>query len=205
MALFDMLKNQAAQAARSAGAQAAQNLGQAARSAAANMGNKTYTVTLQQLPVNLAQMQAMPEAALKEPQHAAALAIAALTMYSVDKEAALEMLEFLQGPRGLTGYDRQFLTDRFRDKDYVPRSYFAGATPQNNYEPSVPYTLTFFENPYSRDQINEGYLTLHIKSGGGDNPRQVKLRTKPSTGQWFLWEQFLLSDIRQPVSADPWV
>ena len=65
MALFDMLKNQAAQAARSAGNQAAQNLGQAARNAAANMGNKTYTVTLQQLPVNLAQMQAMPEAALK--------------------------------------------------------------------------------------------------------------------------------------------
>ena len=204
MALFDMLKNQAAQAARSAGNQAAQNLGQAARNDAANMGNKTYTVTLQQLSVNLAQMQAMPEAALKEPQHAAALAIAALTMYPMDKEAALEMLEFLQGPRGLTGYDKQFLTDRFRDKDYVPRSYFAGATPQNNYEPSEPYTLTFFENPYSRDQINEGYLTLHIKSGGGDSPRQVKLRTKPSTGQWFLWEQFLLSDIRQPVSADPW-
>ena len=204
MALFDMLKNQAAQAARSAGNQAAQNLGQAARNAAANMGNKTYTVTLQQLPVNLAQMQAMPEAALKEPQHAAALAIAALTMYPVDKEAALEMLEFLQGPRGLTGYDKQFLTDRFRDKDYVPRSYFAGATPQNNYEPSEPYTLTFFENPYSRDQMADGYLTLHINSGGADSPRQVKLRTKPSTGQWFLWEQFLLSDIRQPVSADPW-
>ena len=64
--------------------------------------------------------------------------------------------------------------------------------------------LTFFENPYSRDQFDDGYLTLYIKSGGGDNPRQVKLRTKPSTGQWFLWEQFLLSDIRQPVSADPW-
>ena len=204
MALFDMLKNQAAQAARSVGNQAAETLGQAAQNAAANMGNKTYTVTLQQIPVNLAQMQAMPEAALKEPQHAAALAIAALTMYPVDKDAALEMLEFLQGPRGLTGYDRQFLVDRFRDKDYVPRSYFAGATPQNNYEPSVPYTLTFFENPYSRNQINEGYLTLYIKSGGGDNPRQIKLRTKPSTGQWFLWEQFLLADIRKPVSADPW-
>ena len=44
MALFDMLKNQAAQAARTAGNQGVQNLGQAARNAAANMGNKTYTV-----------------------------------------------------------------------------------------------------------------------------------------------------------------
>ena len=67
-----------------------------------------------------------------------------------------------------------------------------------------PYTVTVFENPYSRSQINEGYLTLHVNSGGADSPRQIKLRHKPSTGQWFLWEQFLLSDIRKPVSADPW-
>ena len=100
--------------------------------------------------------------------------------------------------------DKQFIADRFRDKDYVPRSYFEGATPENNYEPAQPYTLKFFENPYSRDNFNEGYLTLHIKSGGADSARQVKLRTKPSTGQWFLWEQFLLADIRTPAAADPW-
>lgn len=52
--------------------------------------------------------------------------------------------------------------------------------------------------------MEQGYLTLHIRSGGADSPRQIKLRQKPSTGQWFLWEQFLLSDIRPPVSADPW-
>ncbi len=204
MALFDMLKRQAAQAARSAGNQAAQNLSQVAKKTVSNMGNKSYKVVLEQIPVNLEQLQAMPEADLKKPENTAALTVAALCMYPIDKNASMEMLNFLQGPRGLTGYDKQFLTDRFRDKDYVPRSYFAGATPQNNYEPSEPLTLTFFENPYSRSNINEGYLTLHINSGGADSARQVKLRNKPSTGQWFLWEQFLLVDIRQPVQADPW-
>ena len=193
MSLFDKLKRQAAQ-----------NLEQAARSAVANAGNKAYTVTFSQLPVSLEQMKAMPEASLKEPENTAALAIAALTLYPIDQEASLSMLEFLQGPKGLSPYDKQFLADRFRDKDYVPRSYFSGAAPENNYEPSEPYTLTFFENPYSRDNFSEGYLTLHIKSGGADSARQIKLRTKPSTGQWFLWEQFLLSDIRQPVATDPW-
>ena len=193
MSLFDKLKRQAAQ-----------NLGQAARRAVANAGNKSYTVTLPQLPVNLEQMKAMPEASLQKPENTAALAIAALTLYPIDKEASLQMLEFLQGPKGLSPYDKQFLADRFRDKDYVPRSFFSGASPENNYEPSEPYTLTFFENPYSRDNFDEGYLTLHIKSGGADSARQIKLRTKPSTGQWFLWEQFLLSDIRQPAAADPW-
>lgn len=33
---------------------------------------------------------------------------------------------------------------------------------------------------------------------------QIKLRSRPSTGQRFLWEQFLLSDIRPPVGSAPW-
>lgn len=170
----------------------------------AGVGNTSYKVVLSQIPASLAQMQAMPEADLKKPENTAALTIAALCMYPADKEAACEMLNFLHGPKGLSAFDKQFIADRFRDKDYVPRSYFAGAVPENNYEPMEPYTLEFFENPYSRDHIGEGYLTLHIKSGGADSARQIKLRNKPSTGQWFLWEQFLLADVRQPVSADPW-
>lgn len=166
--------------------------------------NKTYTVVFNQLPQNLEQLKAMPEAALLEPVHTAALVVAALCRYPQDKAAALEMIAYLKGPRELSEYEKQFLEDRFREKDYVPRSFFDGATPQNNYEPSKPYTITAFENPYSRDNIDEGYITLHLTSGGADSPRQIKLRTKPSTGQWFLWEQFLLSDIRIPVEADPW-
>ena len=163
-----------------------------------------YTVQFHTLPSSLQQLQSMPEGALQKPEHTAALTIAALALYPTDKEASLQMLEYLQGPRGLSNYDKQFLADRFRDKDYVPRSFFQGAVPQNNYEPAQPYTVTVFENPYSRDQLAQGYLTLHVRSGGADSPRQIKLRNKPSTGQWFLWEQFLLSDIRTPIGADPW-
>jgi len=191
MSFFDKVKRRAVEAAS-----------QTVQKVTAVADIVPYTVSFPQLPVNLAQLQAMPEAALKQPEHTAALTIAALCMYPIDKDAALEMLNYLQGPRGVTPYDKQFLADRFRDKDYVPRSYFAGATPQNNYEPSEPLAVTVYENPYSRGQ--DGYLTLHVRSGGADSPRQIKLRHKPSTGQWFLWEQFLLADIRKPVSADPW-
>lgn len=193
MSFFDNLKRQMVHSA-----------GQAVQKNGTKAGDVIYRVELPQLPINLAQLQAMPEGNLRKPEHTAALTIAALCIYPINQEASLEMLHYLQGPRGITPYDKQFLEDRFRDKDYVPRSYFAGATPQNNYEPAEPYTVTVFENPYSRSQINEGYLTLHVNSGGADSPRQIKLRHKPSTGQWFLWEQFLLSDIRKPVSADPW-
>jgi len=192
MSFFDRLKQQAANAK-----------GNSSNSSSGG-GNATYSVVLHDLPVNLAQLQSMPEASLKEPQNTAALTIAALCIYPIDKNASLEMLSFLQGPRELTPYDKQFIQDRFRDKDYVPRSYFMGATPENEYEPEKPYRLQFFENPYSRQNLEEGYLTLYVNSGGADNARQVKLRKKNSTGQWFLWEQFLLADIRKPVSADPW-
>ena len=204
MSFLDNLKKQAAQAARAAGTKTVNNLGQEAKKIMENASNKTYKVILSQMPANLAQLQAMPEADLKKPENTAALTIAALCTYPIDKEAAYEMLNFLHGPKGLSVYDKQFIADRFRDKDYVPRSYFEGAVPQNNYEPKEPYTLKFFENPYSRDNYAEGYLTLHINSGGADSARQIKLRQKPSTGQWFLWEQFLLADVRKPVSADPW-
>jgi len=201
MAFFDMLKNKAAQVA---GAETASNTGQSVNQSVQHTGDKTYTVTLSDIPANLAELKTLPESALKEPQHAAALTVAALCVYPINKEACFEMLNFLHGPRGLSVSDKQFIADRFRDKDYVPRSYFEGATPDNNYEPSLPYTIKFFENPYSRQNIDEGYLTLQVRSGGADSPRQIRLRTKPSTGEWFLWEQFILSDIRPPVSADPW-
>ena len=168
------------------------------------MSNETYKVILQKLPDSLEEMRNLPESSLKQPQDTAALTISALCRYPFDPEAALDMLQFLSGPRTISNYEKQFLRDRFRDKDYVPRSYLQGAVPQNNYRPDQPYTLLFFENPYSREAIADGYLTLHIQSGGADSPRQIKLRCKPSTGEWFLWEQFLLSDIRPPVESDPW-
>ena len=59
--------------------------------------------------------------------------------------------------------------------------------------------------PYSRSQLAEGYLTLYVNCSGADSPRPLKLRKKPSTGQWFLWEQQLLAGIRIPAAADPWL
>ena len=164
----------------------------------------TYTVTFAQLPSSLAELQALPEASLAQPHFAAALTVAALCQYPANPNACLEMLDYLRGPRPLTPYDKQFIRDRFRGKDYVPRSYFAGTSPDNNYTPAQPYTVTFFENAYSRAEYAQGYIMLHVNSSGADSPHQVKLRLKPSTGQWFLWEQYLLPDIRAPKALDPW-
>jgi len=190
MSIFDKLKQGAANAVQSA-----------ARGAAQSIGTRKETFTFAALPESLAQMQALPEAALTDPFQTAALTVCALCVYAADKNIGAEMLNWLRGPRPLSPYDISFLNDRFRDGHHVPFSYFAGAKPDNDYTPSQPFTLTIEAGPYA--DANPGYKKLHIRSGGADNAREIVLRQK-GNGQWFLWEQFLLVGIRQPKSADPW-
>ena len=195
MGLFDSLKNKAVH-----------EVGNAVRgavgAAAQNAGNYSQTVTLQALPRTLAEMQAMPQADLQSPYGTAALTIAALCRYGESVDDCVQMLDFLRGPRPLSPMDKQFLRDRLVGKAYVPISYFEGTSPQNDYTPSVPYRITVKKNPYSEQ--GEDFLTLYVHSSGADSDRIVEVRRKPSTGQWFLWEAKCLSDIRVPVSADPW-
>ena len=162
--------------------------------------SEKFTVTFNSLPKNVDELKALPEASLTEPQFAAALFVAAVARFPEDREAAYEMIDFLRGPRPLSPYDKQFIRDRFMDADYIPRSYFAGSSPENKYTPSEPFTITFETNPYSYE--NEGYVKLWCKSSGADSPRDVVLRKQGSTGMYFLWEQHLLVGIRP--CDDPW-
>ena len=167
-----------------------------------SIGSKSETFTFSALPESLAQMQALPEATLDNPYKTAALTVCAICAYAADKNVGTEMLNWLRGPRPLGNSEISFLNDRFRDgKTYVPFSYFKGATPENDYTPDVPYTITIESNPYS--DANEGYKKLFVRSSGADNPREIVLRMK-GDGTWLLWDQFLLLSIRQPKSADPW-
>ena len=155
-------------------------------------------VVLNTLPKSAAEIKPA-----SSPQQTAAYAIASLVRYTEDAEAGIAMLDVLRGPRPLNNFNKQFLRDQLRGKEYTARSYFDGANPDNNYTPSTPYTLTVSENPYSYQ--NEGYARLLLKSGGADNPRFITLRLKPSTGEWYLWEyEGLLAGIRIPAKDDPW-
>lgn len=191
MGLFDKLKNTAASA-----------VGGAVNNAAMSIVNKSETFTFTALPESLAQMQALPEASLDSPFKAAALTVCALCAYAADKNIGTEMLNWLRGPRPLNGTEISFLNDRFRDgKTYIPFSYFEGATPDNDYTPSEPFRVTVQSTHVSGEE--QGYMKLFIPCGGADSPRPIKLRMK-GDGKWFLWEQYLLTGIRTPKSADPW-
>ena len=162
---------------------------------------RSANVVFETLPETLEQFMALPQASLSDPFWTAALTVLALCFYPRDKELCCSMLDFLKGPQPLSPYEKQFIRDRFMDKDYVPRSYFNGAVPSNNYLPQQPYSITVSSNPYSYQE--EGYAKLYLQSGGADSPRAVTLRLAKD-GKWYLWEQFLLADIRSPESSNPW-
>lgn len=166
-----------------------------------NSSNKK-TFTFNTLPQNVEQLKALPEASMSDPFATAALTVAALCRYGESVQDCIDMLNYLKGPQPLSPFEIQFLRDRLVGKTYKPFSFFKGSSPQNNYTPSQPFTIEISAGVYAYQEQN--YAKLDIVSSGADSPRQVKLREKPSTNQWFLWEQFLLSDIRIPVEQDPW-
>lgn len=172
-----------------------------ANGAVNSLTQKKETFTFIALPESLADLQALPEAALDTPFQTAALTVCALCVYAADKNIGIEMLNYLSGPSPLSNQTISFLDDRFRDGHHVPFSYFKGAVPENNYTPDTPFSITIETNPYS--DANEGYKKLFIKSGGADNAREIVLRRR-GDGKWFLWEQFLMVGIRKAKEDDPW-
>ena len=167
------------------------------------VSNKSKTYSFEALPQTVDELKALPEAALTDVYAVAALSLLALTRFEADRDASIAMLNFLKGPDPMTPMAIQQISDRFMDgKFYKVNSFFEGATPANNYTPSQPYKVKVTSTPYSFE--TENWAVLYLHSGGSDSPRPVKLRKKPSTGQWFLVEIQYLGDIRTPPTTDKW-
>lgn len=202
MSFFDSLKNAALSALKRESRKA---VSKTVNTAINNIGkgrNHTEKFTFEALPTNVDELSALPEAKMDTAFKTTALVILALNRYDADPDAAVAMLSFLKGPEDFNSKEQDFLKDRLAGKGYKARSFFGGATADNNYTPSTPYTIAVSENPYSFDE--ENWATMYVTSGGADNPRPIKLRKKPSTGEWFLNDIQCLADIRVPKSEDKW-
>ena len=202
MALFDTLKNQITSQLKREASKAVNNAVQNASRAVAKGRNHTESFTFASLPTSLAELKALPEASLDSAYKTTALCVAVLCNYENDVNATWEMLDYLKGPESVNEREKAFIKERLSGKQYKTLSFFKGATPENGYTPTTPYTITVSENPYSFDE--ENWATLYVTSGGADAPRPVKLRRKPSTNQWFVNEIQCLADIRIPTEQDPW-
>lgn len=159
-------------------------------------------VVFQTLPKTASELKSMLKIDFTSPYHVAALFIAAICVYSENKDECFRMVDALKGPQKVSVMEKQFIHNRMMGKsEYLGKAYLAGATPENDYTPAIPYTVIVEENldTFAEDE----YATVYLRTSGADSPRPVKLRKKGD--QWFLWEHTeLFIDIHKPISSDPW-
>ena len=127
-----------------------------------NLYNQEYTFVFQKLPKTVNELLSLKEARLDTPFKTAALAMLSLCVYKENKELCFEMLNALKGPAKLSPFEIQFLNDRLKGKEYKPYSFFNGATKENGYTPTMPYTITVKQNPYSFPEENYATLFFHL-------------------------------------------
>ena len=162
---------------------------------------KDMQVTFDRLPNDYNEFAALATD-LTRPENTCALFMLALDLYTRDKDAGVEAVNLLRGPRAMSNRDIQFLRDRLGDKKYLPLAYFNGAAPQNSYKPDEPLTIQFYPDMRPQD-CEEGYMRLYLKTAGADSPRGIKVRQKGDN--WYLWEySSVLVGIRTPANEDPW-
>lgn len=164
-------------------------------------GSASFAFTT--LPQTAADMQAMSELDFTDPYAVAAFTIVALAAFANDREATYAMLEVLNGPTDLNSADKSTLSRSLGyGYDYLIRSYFRGATPENGYTPSTPYALDLTENQSIRKE--DGYIRIDAVSSGSTSVRNIQLRLAKD-GNWYLWNYHdLLRSISLPAEEDPW-
>lgn len=153
-------------------------------------------ITVDKLPKTLEELRKMSVYDRSKKENIVVMTILAFCIYNDDPDICVEILNDLRGERKLLETDKQFIKERFADKKYLIYSYFEGAKPENNYKPKPPYRIKINEG----DCFEKNHANIYVYSEGADAPRLVKLINDVEKNEWYLWEQYLLSDIRLPKS-----
>ena len=143
------------------------------------------------------------------PYNVAALTIHVICNYDKDNtDNFYSMLSYLMGEaQPISMMMKQNIKDRMLQNNkysFIGKSYFVGALPSNDYEPSTPLEIEVSENDYTDSE--NGYKRLLLKSGGADNLRPITLRLAKD-GNYYLWSDSiigLLMDIRPLESTNFW-
>ena len=164
-----------------------------------NTGGKK-SIEFAALPVTLEEFMALPQAKMQTPYETAAMFVIALHLYPQNKDVSIEMINCLKGPSPLSARDISLFKTQVTN--YLVRSYFTGAAPQNDYAPAVPYSVLISDNAHS--YASQGLAKLFVHCGGADSPRPIEMRLAKDNKWYLTGYASLLAGIRKPESADPW-
>lgn len=154
--------------------------------------------TFKRLPVNAKEIEKIVD--FKDEKNVSAMLLATLVRYVENKNDGIEMINVLKGPEDISNADISFLDNRFSDKKYLPKVYFEGATPENNYTPDEPWSVILYDD---KIEYAEGYIRVYVQTAGADSPRAIVLRQKGD--EWFIWDYpAIVTGVRLPANEDAW-
>lgn len=179
----------------------------------------TYTYKFSTVPVNLGELKqynlTVPDGRYKTM---ALLILAYRTWTPTNPTDCEEMLAYLNN-REMTPYYKNFLRDRMKGDQkykYLGNAYLNGATPENNYTPAKPISITLRQDtlpgkgnsiseniPYfEKTQTTPDIYRAFIDFPGSDSSRWICCYKHSKTGKWFIWDQSwhdLLTAVKQPA------
>ncbi len=159
-------------------------------------------VSFDTLPNSLNEFSILVNEGMTAPEKTCALFICSVNILAQNMSEGLDAINMLKGPQPLSVFEKSWFKDRIVNKKYLAMAYFNGSTPENNYTPTKPYSLTFLKDPRPQD-CEDGYMRLQIKTPAFDSPRYIKLRQKGDN--WYIWDvNSIMLGVRIPKQDDPW-
>ncbi len=140
----------------------------------------------------------------QKPMGGAAMFLLALKVYSENPELGNKFLVLtvtksrLGQGSSYKGYDivrmeKDLIDRQLQKQPYLPNSYIKGATPDNNYQVSLPYIYRMTYDKSSFSNANSDRIKVYVISSGADRHRPIWVR-KNDKGIWKAeeWSSILV-------------
>lgn len=157
------------------------------------------SVQIPSLPTSIEEFLELRDRVATSPEGGAAMMVVALLAYADGEGLGQECLtcavartRLVDGTRGykgrqLSNASLQRIRMQINGRDYVPRSYLSGTTPDDSYQVSeAPYAIECLRNVHSGDPAS-GKCKVFVVSSGADSPRPVTLAVNEN-GIWKATE-----------------
>lgn len=140
---------------------------------------KEVSITFDRFPTTLAEFKNLQSQLGQTPQGAVVLQLMAFHLYSLDHSAGEEAVTLNNIESNVPSVMRQ-IPDKLGGTEYKDQlcphlvaTFLEGATPENGYNPTKPYTVRVRVSPvhsYQRSEMMQGYvLYLDVYSSGYDS------------------------------------
>ena len=165
-------------------------------------------ITLRTLPMAVDEFVYMRNGMANSPEGGASVFIAALLIYSKDKNVGMKCLTIALDSTRLTsgstykGFTpdasaaKMFVSLAEKSKSFIPYSYITGTHPDRDYVAKLPYVLEYEKT--SKTFRSENDATIFIKTSGDQLPRAIYLK-RNDKGIWKVIKfDEVMKNVTQP-------